>query len=243
MSVLEFFKSLNKKLMKNKLASNAKKDHYTSLIDKLLESTSVSKLCLAHNNFESTPLMDNRDNRHDIYIHLEEGSNSYILHHDQSNTLTLVDKDYLEYQNSPVHIDSKSYEQKTIKHIIDNSIEELKKIAPKTSLNEDKSLEWLKVTLLTLKKSLSKIDHENTILSYKIFYGQWEDNPILRVIIYNLDIKLTFTNEALELIVKNKENRATFEGAKAYEAKFTSLHNEVLNEVINLFIKFKEITY
>lgn len=239
--IKKIFSNLNKK----RLSDDGSRQRLLKSISESLNCDILNpntRICIAHNIFEKGPLNSARTNLHDTYISLEDTTNSYIIHFDQMSVLNLVEKDYIEYQNKQENFDIKSIEQDAISLIIKTSIEHLKSITPKTSLNEDKSLEWLKVTLLTLKKSVQKIDHENTILSYKVFFGAWEENPILRIMIYNLDIKLIFTPDQLKLIVRNKENRDSFDAqAKVYEAQFGQAHNEVLNELINLFIKLREV--
>ncbi|POB14355.1 MULTISPECIES: hypothetical protein [Pseudomonadati] len=232
---VNFFTRINK----NRLSNDDSRDKLLKSMQESLQSP--VRICLAHNVFEKTPLRDDRKNLHDIYLHVESNDHNLLLHFDQMNILNLVDKEFIEYQNEVENFDAKKFEQYAVKAMIDGSIENLKSIPPKTGLNEDKSLEWLKVTLLTLKKSLARIDHRNTILSYKVFFGQWEQSPILRVMIYNLDIKLIFNKDQLKLEVKNKENRAEFDSqAKKYEASFGQLHNDVLNEIINLFVSLKQ---
>ncbi|WP_040314479.1 hypothetical protein [Bacteriovorax sp. BAL6_X] len=232
---VNFFSRINK----NRLSDNDSRDKILKSMHDSLQSP--MRICLAHNNFEKSPLREDRKNLHDIYLHTEAHDSNLLMHFDQMKVLNLVDKEFIEYQKEVLDFDAKKYEHLAIKAMIDGSINYLKIISPKTGLNEDKSLEWLKVTLLTLKKSLARIDHRNTILSYKIFFGQWEESPILRVIIYNLDIKLIFLADQLKLEVKNKENREVFDShSKKYEANFCQLHNDVLNEVINLFVSLKQ---
>ncbi len=221
----------------NDLLNKKNEDHINNL-----------RICLAHNTFEKVAIKDLRKNLHDTYLsfdyNLESGKQAgHIIHLDQDSTLHLVKDGYIEYQKEMAEFDIAQIEDKTTKFIIDNAIKELTKITPQATFNnEDKSLEWLKVTLLTLKKSLDKIDHQTTIQSYKIYFGEWEENPILRFMIYNLDIKLAFSQNELLLEVRNKENRQDFdENAKLYQASFKQLHNEVLNEIINVFIKLKEV--
>ncbi len=232
---VNFFTRINK----NRLSNDDSRDKILKSMQDSLQNP--VRICLAHNNFEKSPLREDRKNLHDIYLHTEAQDSNLLMHFDQMSVLNLVDKEFIVYQKEVLDFDTKKYEHLAIKAMIDGSIDSLKTISPKSGLNEDKSLEWLKVTLLTLKKSLARIDHRSTILSYKVFFGQWEESPILRVMIYNLDIKLTFLADQLKLEVKNKENRAEFDSqAKKYEANFSQLHNDVLNEVINLFVSLKQ---
>ena len=256
MSISKLLKNIMPFNRKKRLENEANRDvllkNLTTLLKHDDQRSSLQlqspRLCVAHNNFEKQDIKHNRVNLHDTYIGLdyknEESKDcGHLIHFDQDGVIHLVKDGYVEFQKHDNEFSISPYEEMATKYVIDGAIEELKKITPISNLNsEDKSLEWLKVTLLTLKKSLDKIDHANTILSYKLYFGSWEESPILRLMIYNLDIKLTFTQEALELNVRNKENRQEFDSnAKLYQAKFQQLHNEVLNELINVFIKLKEV--
>ncbi len=105
---------------------------------------------------------------------------------------------------------------------------------------EEKGLEWIRTSIIPLKSALEsflpdhpKYDDKNR-LSLSIWSGKRDqDLDELRLIIFNLDIKILFNQELLEVIIYNKKNASKFDynGNPDFHGKFQRYSHNVTKEI------------
>ncbi|MDA8792977.1 hypothetical protein N9N67_07015 [Bacteriovoracaceae bacterium] len=138
---------------------------------------------------------------------------------------------------------------KIILWIREKSIDYVKQGEALTPLNvqmENEAMEWLKVSLLVLKKSFSKIkSDDNLIFESRIFFGVPNnlDHPILRIQCLSLDFLLEFMpNHSLRVRVWNyKDNQKDSTSQEDLKVDLVGLKAPVLEEFIILFNEMRSL--
>lgn len=156
----------------------------------------------------------------------------YII---SKNTFALHYREFKILKNSVV----KKFEYKKanfIAHQIKTFTQSLSTITPQNNPGEEKVNEWLRVSLEVLKKALTSIDHKNTILCYKLFFGQ---NSI-RIIIYNIDIELiNFNNKVIFKAFNYKNDKEKFKDP-VYNVELKYSYNDIFNQFIMLLNEIRQ---
>lgn len=116
--------------------------------------------------------------------------------------------------------------------------------------DEEKTLEWIKVSLKILKKAMENaIQDQNSTVQMMLFSGKKNGQFHFKLRIYNLDIELLATDSLPQLIVHDKKRDQDF--CPTHQVLKGHLHgslNPIINEIIQLLplletlIRMKVIT-
>ncbi len=127
--------------------------------------------------------------------------------------------------------------QKTGINLLQTTLESINNSAkPNSVQNEQKSREWLRVTMIVYKKALEKITMDpNLILEFSLQLNLFEASPILIFKSYNLFWQMSFLDNAFLRVLfyneKNSENSQ--EDLPSLSGDFYHQKNQIWDELIN----------
>ena len=133
------------------------------------------------------------------------------------------------------------YTHLCIESLLDVLQEECLREAPGSDVNlltqESRALNWLQTSLRVLVAALESCEKDPTkLIQAKLFMGSGADaqRPLLRLVIFNLDISLAFSDDGVAgLVVFDDKNRRDSQHP-VLEARFHTLKPPVLDELIKV---------
>lgn len=113
-----------------------------------------------------------------------------------------------------------------------------------TAQSEERTLEWVKVSFIILKKAIKEaIEDQDSTLQMMLFSGQKDGKFHFKLRIYNLDIELQATDTIPQLIVYDKKNDESFLPThQVLKGHLHRLLNPVIDEIIQLLPLLEALT-
>lgn len=156
----------------------------------------------------------------------------------------------IEIKNNDDFINLNKFFDRLYFHMIEESKKLIRPASELTSSidEENKSLEWLKVSLMMLKNAIAEIRVKKDLLYQgRVFFGKRskEANPEFRIQSLSLDILLEFLpDHRLRFRVWNlKDGQKTAQDKEDLFAEFVTLKGPVFDEIILLINEIRQVSF
>lgn len=141
------------------------------------------------------------------------------------------------------HMKVDVFKEQLIQQKISQSIKLLETFTPSALTDEEKSWEWFRVSMDVLQRGVSQIDHQKTLLQYKLFWGTKNEHFTTRLVMYNLDICITFLRDGLEVKVYNDKPNEPPSHKPALSVIIKGHYNDFFNKYIELLRTVREVEH